>query len=104
MKKVIASLVLFSLLLLGVSKRSNAQVIIKVKPYSKQVTVVKPVKKRPHYLWVNPHWKWNKSTHMYVWVKGHYAQKRRGYNYAQGYWVNVPNKGYYWKKGKWVRA
>lgn len=104
MKKVFTFLTVFSVVLLGASTRSNAQVIVKVKPHVRHVTVVKPIKKRKNHTWIKPHWKWNRHKNSYVFVEGYYTKNRKGYVYAQGYWLHVPHKGHIWKKGYWVRA
>ncbi len=90
--------------MLGAAQKGQAQVVVKVKPVRPKVVVVKPARPKAHSVWIDGHWKWNKTTHSYHWVAGHYATKRSGYYYKPGHWVAVGHRGYKWVPGKWQRA
>jgi len=104
MNRLFTGIVVFSIVLLGSGFTSNAQVVVKVKPHKAKVHYAKPIKAKPHHTWVNSHWRWNKSTHAYVWVRGRYIKNRRGHSYTQGYWISNPRRGHVWKPGHWRRT
>ena len=90
---------------------SNSFAKHRTKPHHKRVVVVKPV--NPHvyvhkpiylkagYIWVDGHWKYNRRTHNYVWVKGHSMKQKRGKIWVSGRWVEVRG-GWTYKSGFWA--
>ena len=87
----------------GASVQSQAQVVVAVKPARPKVVVVKPARARRGYIWVDGHWKWNKRTKNYTWVKGRWVRARRGFTYVPGRWVAAPG-GFKWVAGHWKRG
>jgi len=83
----------------------------RAKPHYKRVVVVKPIKPqvyvhkhihlRTGYVWLDGHWKYNRRTHNYVWVKGQSVKKKRGKIWVSGRWVKT-NRGWTYKTGFWA--
>lgn len=103
-KSVVISMAVVVAGLFSSASIAEAQVVVKVKPARPTYVLVAPVKAKPHKVWVDGHWKWNKTTHSYQWVRGHYVNHRKGYRYHQGHWVMVGRRGYKWVPGKWQRV
>ena len=78
----------------------------KVKPQYKRVVLVRPVKPKVYvnkhiylrtgYVWVDGHWKYNKRTRNYVWVKGYTVKKKKGKVWNSGHWRKV--------RGGWIHS
>ena len=83
--------------------QATAQVVVAVKPVRPAVVVVKPVKARKGYVWVDGHWKYNQRKARYIWVKGTWHKAKRNHRYVAGRWVNTRG-GYKWVPGHWRRA
>jgi len=98
MKKLFAySLILSIIFSLMIATASVAQ---RKYPHSK---VVNRIPARPHVLvprttqlkdgiiWVDGHYKWNKRTHSYIWVKARYVKNTEGKTWYKGCWK--PTRG-----------
>ncbi len=100
MKKLIG---LFSLLLfLSINtQKTDAQVVVNVRPARPAVVLSRPAKARRGHTWVAGHWYYNNNSRRYVWRKGHWQRNRSGYNYVAGRWVAC-NGGHKWVAGRWA--
>lgn len=82
---------------------TNAQVVVTVKPKRPTVVIVKPNKVKRGHIWVDGHWRWNKKTKSYAWIKARWVKKKRGLVWVHGQWKKVP-KGWVWVEGHWRRG
>lgn len=82
---------------------SNAQVLVRAKPVSPKVVVVKSKRPSSKHVLVKGHWKWNNKIKKYKWVNARWVRPKNGYVWVAGSWKNKPN-GFIWKEGYWRKA
>lgn len=99
MKKI---LIVSVFLIFASAFSANAQVVVKVRPASPKVVVVKPHRPGHAHVWVDGHWRWSKKAHKYVWIKGHWVKRKRGHKWMPGHWAKTPG-GHKWVPGHWGR-
>ena len=100
MKKIITRLFLTSAMILGISWASEAQIVVRVRPYAPKVRV-HPIAPSAHHIWIEGGWVGRGRD--YAWQDGYWTTPRRGYRYSKGYW-NHSRRGYVWVPGRWQRA
>ena len=109
MKRLFIYTVVFSLFfsLAGVSDsfakhlKPRYNRVVVVKPVKPHVYVNKHIHVRAGYVWRDGHWKYNKRTHNYIWVKSHLVKKKRGKVWVSGHWSKVRG-GYTYTSGFWA--
>src|ERR1700712_2400888 len=73
-------------ILLHVSVKSNAQVIVRIRPHHpRDVATIRTTRPTPRHAWVSEEWSPNGKT----------------YNYHAGYWTIPPRPGARWTPGHW---
>jgi hypothetical protein len=100
MKKNITRLFLVSVLMLGISWASEAQLVVRVRPVVPKVRV-HPMAPSSRHIWIEGGWVGRGRD--YAWQDGYWVMPRRGYRYNQGYW-NHSRRGYVWVPGRWQRS
>lgn len=98
MKKLINRIILATVLVVGFSFATSAQVIVKVRPEAP--VVVRPPAPSPRHIWIDGGWVVRGGR--YVHKNGYWAAPRRGRHWVDGYWA--PRRhGYVWVSGHWSR-
>jgi len=100
MKKFI---LLFAIILLLSTHDIMAQMIVKAKPQRPKVVLVRPNKVYKNKVWIEGHWKWNKRTHNYQWIKGNWTKSRPNRTWKAGKWKKIP-AGWKYVPGYWSRV
>ncbi len=102
MKKIILlSIILFAGIVIF-SSRSGAQIVV-VRPTPPVAVVTKPTSPFPKAIWIEPEWRWDAATRVYVYVPGHWIKPRDHYAWVPGHWISVPG-GFQWIIGHWRRV
>jgi hypothetical protein len=57
---------------------SSAQVLVRAKPVSPRIKVIKLKKPSARHNWIDGHWKWNKKIQKYKWVAGKWFKPKNG--------------------------
>jgi hypothetical protein len=99
-RRIIFGFLLTGCLFLFVPDTANAQVVVKEKPTSPKVIIVKPDRPGQDHVWIDGHWKWNKKLRKYVWIRGGWVKARRGHVWVPGKWQELPD-GWKWIPGRW---
>jgi len=55
---------------------------------------------KPHWVWFQGHYTWNKNAKKYFWVNGKYAKPKPDYDIIAGFWKPMP-EGYKWVPSYW---
>lgn len=80
----------------------SAQILVRAKPISPEIKVIKTKRSSTKYIWVAGQWKWNKKIQKYKWISGKWIKPKQGEVWIAGNWINKPN-GFVWKKGYWKK-
>ena len=101
MKKLSKILMLVMAVSLFTALKSNAQIVVRVRPARpREVVVVRPPAPSPRHVWVAEEWTNEGGHYVYhagywampprphaVWVAGHWGNRRRGYVWVPGHWA-----------------
>jgi len=74
MKAIILALTIFFS-----STISSAQVLVRAKPVSPRIKVIKIKKPSTRHIWIDGHWKWNKKIQKYKWVASKWVKPKKFY-------------------------
>ena len=101
MKKLSKVLMLFMAVSLFTAVKSNAQIIVRVRPARpRTVIVARPPAPSPRHVWVAEEWTNRGGRYVYqagywslpprphaVWIAGHWRNRPRGYVWVPGHWA-----------------
>lgn len=101
MKKLSKILMLFVAVSTFTALKSNAQIVVRVRPVRpREVVVTRPPAPSPRHVWVAE--EWNNEGGRYVYHAGYWAVPPRPHAvWVQGHWSNRP-RGYVWIPGHWA--
>jgi len=101
MKKLSKVLMLFIAVSAFTALKSNAQIIVRVRPERpREVVVARPPAPSPRHVWVAEEWTNEGGQYVYhagywvlpprphaVWIAGHWGNRPRGYVWIAGHWA-----------------
>ncbi|RMG63502.1 MAG: hypothetical protein D6722_17585 [Bacteroidetes bacterium] len=90
------------MLWLGGSGELWGQEVVPIRPRPPQ-TMRQQEKCPPPLIWMQGHWRWDKTQKAYVWVEGDCVRSPRGKIYEPGRWKRVAD-GFVWEPGRWVKV
>jgi hypothetical protein len=97
MKRILKSIALTSLFILGLITTTSAQVYVRVVP--RPPVYARPPCPHPGHIWVGGEWRYNGRG--YEWREGYWAPPPRRYHeWIPGHWRNT-RYGYRWIQGHW---
>lgn len=90
----------------GVTVKTNAvhhpNRVVVSKPNRPRVIVKKPNRIRRNHIWIEGHWQWSDFYGEYIWIKGKWVRKKRGFFWVPGFWEVSPG-GFIWIEGYWAQ-
>jgi hypothetical protein len=98
MKKNFIRLMLFFIILAGVSLSASAQIYVRIRPVAP--VIVQTERPSSAHVWIGE--EWNEEGGNYVYRGGHWATPPHpGYRWYQGHWNHHRRHGDQWIHGSW---